>query len=99
MATLCVSLLMLVKFLSLAVALPFGAAWSGNEAPAGQELVLGPVSSCPASTPVSCTNTTVQPDLCCFEAPSVSAVQGDCTTVLMAGNSGPINTDPGESPL
>ena len=90
---------MLVKFLSLAAALPFGAAWSGDEPPAGQELILGPASSCPASTPVSCRNTTVQPDLCCFEAPNVSGVQGDCTAVLMAGNVGLIITGPGESLL
>ena len=88
---------MLVKFLSLTAALPFGVAWAGDEPPAEQELVLGPVASCPTSTPVSCRNTTVQHDLCCFEAPGVSAIQGDCTAVLMAGHAGSIITDPGES--
>lgn len=65
---------MLAKLLSLAALLPFGAAWAGDEPPSGQELVLGPVASCPSSVPVSCRNTTVQRDLCCFEAPGVSAV-------------------------
>ena len=90
---------MLVNLLSIAAALPFGAAWAGDDPPTGQEVVLGPVASCPASIPVSCRNTTVQHDLCCFEAPGVSAIQGDYTGVLMAGHAGFIITGPGKLPL
>ena len=64
---------MIAKLLSLAALLPFGAAQAGDE-PSEQEFVLGPGSSCPSSIPLSCRNTTVQHNLCCFEAPSVSAV-------------------------
>ena len=90
---------MLAKFLSLAAALPFGAAWAGDQRPAGQELVLGPVASCPTSIPVSCRNTTVQHDLCCFETPGVSAIQRDYTALLIAGHVGSIITGPGELSL
>ena len=87
---------MLAKLLSLAAALPFGAAWAGDEPSTGQELVLGPVASCPSSIPVSCKNTTVQRDLCCFEAPGVSAIQGGPTAVLMTSHAGSSTTDPGK---
>ena len=87
---------MLSKLLSLAAALPFGAAWAGDEPPVGQEVVLGPTASCPSSIPVSCRNTTAQRDLCCFEAPGVSAIQGERITVLMSRLAGSSATDPGE---
>ena len=87
---------MLSKLLSLAAALPFGAAWAGDEPPAGQELVLGPTASCPSSIPVSCRNTTAQRDLCCFEAPGVSAIQGERIAGLMSRHAGSSATDPGE---
>ena len=91
---------MLTLLLSLAAVLPFGAAWAGDEPPAGQEFVLGPLASCPTSVPFSCRNTTVQRDLCCFEAPGVSVlIQGECTAVLMAGHTGSASTDPGELSL
>ena len=90
---------MLTLLLSLAAILPFGAAWAGDEPPAGQEVVLGPLAGCRTILPFSCQNTTVQRDLCCFEAPGVSAVQGECITVLMAGHTGSTSTDPGELSL
>lgn len=65
---------MLEKLLYLAAALPFGATWAVDEPPAGQELILEPAVSCPSSVPISCRNTTVQRDLCCFEAPGASSI-------------------------
>jgi len=67
---------MITKLLSLAVALPFGAAQVSDGA-SDQEFVLGPGSSCPGSIPLSCRNTTVQRNLCCFEAPGVSATPNE----------------------
>ena len=92
-------MIMLANLLSLTAALPFAAAWAGDEPPAGQEFVMGPLASCPTSVPFSCKNTTVQRDLCCFEAPGVSAVRGECTAVLMTGHAGSTTTDSGELSL
>ena len=86
----------LAKLLSIAAPLSFAAAWAGNEQ-SEQELVLGPVAGCPTTVPLSCRNTTVQHNLCCFEAPGVSAVQDKpITAVLITGYTGLNPADPGE---
>jgi len=64
-------MVMIARLLSLAAAFSLGAAQAGDE----QEVVLAPDTGCPASVPVSCRNTTVQHNLCCFEAPGGLIVQ------------------------
>jgi len=87
---------MLAKLLSLAALLPLVVAWAGDEL-SEQELVLGPVAGCPTSIPLSCRNTTVQRDLCCFEAPGVSTIQViHITAVLITGHIGFNPADTGE---
>ena len=63
----------IARLLSIAAALSLGAAQAGD-GPSEQELILEPDTGCPTSIPLSCRNTTVQHNLCCFEAPAVSAV-------------------------
>ncbi len=66
---------MLAKLLFLAFSLQLAAvrANSGYLGMAGRGLLVGRDSGCLTDGPLSCHNTTAQSDLCCFEAPGVSA--------------------------
>ena len=66
---------MLAKLLFFALSLPLVAvcAENGYLGMAGRGLLAGRDSGCLTDGPQSCHNTTAQTDLCCFEAPGVSA--------------------------
>ena len=58
-------------------------------------------TGCSTSGPASCHNTTVQPNLCCFEAPGVSPTgSANQSIVIIPFIIGPVATNPGAySPL
>ena len=66
---------MVSMLLPLAFSLQLAAVWAGDNylGLAGRGLLVGRASGCSTTGPLSCHNTTVQDDLCCFNAPGVSA--------------------------